>query len=381
MAVDWGAIAQAGAATLGAGLSLYSMNQSKSLTREGWRLQQAENEKNRQYMSDEWTRQFEAQNAYNDPSAEVERLVRAGINPSQVFGNGTNTTAMSQGSPQASAGSSIPISSPLPVNLSGSAVIQDIAGAVKALADAERTRKLMPGEARNLDSLNRQMTQETNKIVEETKGQRLANGLTQAFGSALKSAELQKLQADILTSRANYDVLIEQKDYVKAQAQLVEFEKAYKASLKDLNEAQSARVKLLMEPEYNRMLSEVTQLYAQANYYNQSAMTENALRPYRERLAKFESEISRFESVIKEKDAAIKIWSYENEFVSLLDKYDLPGLEKEKLRADTEKAFAERDMTRLQMILQTLRTYAENARDISQGVRNMIEPATNLVPK
>ena len=41
-------------------------------------------------------------NAYNDPSAQMERLRQAGLNPNLVYGNGATTTASAPSAPQAS---------------------------------------------------------------------------------------------------------------------------------------------------------------------------------------------------------------------------------------------------------------------------------------
>ena len=41
-------------------------------------------------------------NAYNDPSAQMERLKQAGLNPNLVYGGGATTTASAPSAPQAS---------------------------------------------------------------------------------------------------------------------------------------------------------------------------------------------------------------------------------------------------------------------------------------
>ena len=44
-----------------------------------------EREAQQQYQSQEWQRQFDAQNAYNTPAAQSQRLKSAGINPAVYF--------------------------------------------------------------------------------------------------------------------------------------------------------------------------------------------------------------------------------------------------------------------------------------------------------
>lgn len=64
-----------------------------------------EAQKARQFERDFWKEQFDAENAYNTPEAQMQRLIQAGINPAAVFGQGTNSSAMGA-SPSASPSSS-----------------------------------------------------------------------------------------------------------------------------------------------------------------------------------------------------------------------------------------------------------------------------------
>lgn len=64
------------------------------------RAQRKENQKQRQWASDMFERQnerdiafWQMQNAYNDPSAQMERLKNAGLNPNLVYGNGADAQA------------------------------------------------------------------------------------------------------------------------------------------------------------------------------------------------------------------------------------------------------------------------------------------------
>lgn len=261
---DWVSAAATGLAALG---NLFTAGQSKSLTREGWRLQQAENQKNREYMSDEWTRQFEMQNAYNDPSAQVQRLINAGINPSEVFGSGTNTTAMSQGSPQASAGSSIPISSPQPIQYLGSQFVNDLAIAVRALTEADKNEALTPVEKEYKETLTKQLAAETEKVGAEKESIDLQNQLTRIYGDALRSREVQKFDAEIRRLNADAEVLIQQKDYVSAQKKVADMEALLKHSQRLFTDAQTREINTLLEPKFMKLQAEINNLDAQSGYY------------------------------------------------------------------------------------------------------------------
>ena len=60
---------------------------------------------NRQDATTAYNRSIEMwnmNNAYNDPSAQMERLKQAGLNPNLVYGGGATTTASAPSAPQAS---------------------------------------------------------------------------------------------------------------------------------------------------------------------------------------------------------------------------------------------------------------------------------------
>ena len=65
-----------------------------------------ENQKNRDFQSAEWTRQFNAINAYNDPSATKERLTKGGLNASAMLNGSGSSIGQSTGSPSAPSGAS-----------------------------------------------------------------------------------------------------------------------------------------------------------------------------------------------------------------------------------------------------------------------------------
>lgn len=77
----------------------YKINQENNAFNERMQLQ------NQSWQEDMWNKA----NAYNDPSAQVERLVSAGINPAMVLGNGSISDAGSLSGSATSASSSNPM--------------------------------------------------------------------------------------------------------------------------------------------------------------------------------------------------------------------------------------------------------------------------------
>lgn len=65
-----------------------------------------ENQKNRDFQREEWQRQFNAINAYNDPSAAKSRLTKGGLNASAMLNGSGASIGQSTGSPSAPSGAS-----------------------------------------------------------------------------------------------------------------------------------------------------------------------------------------------------------------------------------------------------------------------------------
>lgn len=67
------------------------------------------------FQSEEWDRQFDAQNAYNTPAMQAKRLREAGLNPAVYFGGSGSVTGVSSPSVSAPSGGSAPSASSSPV--------------------------------------------------------------------------------------------------------------------------------------------------------------------------------------------------------------------------------------------------------------------------
>lgn len=95
----WNALAAFG----GQMMNNYNINRQLS-------FQAAENEKNRQYnlnlakMQNQWNiQQWNNENAYNSPSAQMERMKQAGLNPDMMYGGGVSGN-LAANSPQMTSG-------------------------------------------------------------------------------------------------------------------------------------------------------------------------------------------------------------------------------------------------------------------------------------
>lgn len=81
-------IATGAASLLGQGIGAYSAGR---MNKRGERFARSMYDKQRQHAVDDW----HMMNAYNDPSAQMQRLRDAGLNPNLVYGSGADATTSS----------------------------------------------------------------------------------------------------------------------------------------------------------------------------------------------------------------------------------------------------------------------------------------------
>lgn len=162
-----------GAAGISAGGQVASGLFKPSLKRQ-WKYQQKQMKLQQQYALEQmqkqgeinyanWQKQFDYENAYNDPSKVFDRYLKAGISPAAVLGSsgvGVNATMSggSAGSVGASgpSGSSFDFSSPLPPGV-GSAAASTTLEAMDVNSTIERNKAaadLDRAEARSIDDQN-----------------------------------------------------------------------------------------------------------------------------------------------------------------------------------------------------------------------------------
>lgn len=141
--------------------------------------QYRENKRNRQFAQDMAGYQnavnranWEAENAYNTPAMELQRMRVAGINPALAMG-GNQTLSLAGSNMQPAAAVNV---SPLPApQLSGNpagSFLQAgfmLAEADKAKAEAEEARSRIPVHEREADSLGKQI-EYTEQLIKESEG-------------------------------------------------------------------------------------------------------------------------------------------------------------------------------------------------------------------
>ena len=295
-----GAIASPVASLIGAGTSAINMNQQKKLMQQNNEFQAAENQKNREWQSQEWTRQFDLTNAYNDPTAIVGRLQNAGLNPAQVMSGTGSSSAVSHATPSAPSGgvSATPSPDYSGVITSGFQSMQQIANSIKMLTEAKKTAKETPYVGAMLDSQIQLNLAKFENEQAKADFQRLQNQIEGALGFQVRSKELAKLVSETL--------LADQEAKLKgAQIELIDVEKLEKqmhalVSYCEANkkQAEADRIRAILEPEIALLRSQSNQANAAAQHSRSLALTEDALRDYRVAISKAESLIKGNESKI-----------------------------------------------------------------------------------
>ena len=225
-----------------------------------WQAQQ--NQKAMDFQRKNWIDQFNMTNEYNSPSASVQRLIIAGLNPAGALNNAGNTSAsvggmqgIANGSPVGSVGA--PIASLSIDNRKAiSEMIASMSSSARNTADASRTNMLANAELNNLIA-------KTNNEEAQAYFTQLQTKLTGMFGGRKMEAEINKLISSMVTDYADV-----QKKLSECKT-MEELQEVYKSQV-DVNWSQSAlnnaKVKLTNK-EYEKLLIDL-------KYYD-SWMREN----------------------------------------------------------------------------------------------------------
>lgn len=308
-----------------------------------------------EYQSEEWTRQFNMQNEYNDPLAQAERLRRAGINP-QIAMSGDAAKVVTGSSVSAPSGSSpSPASSPMasgrhglsPVPFSpGTNIAQDlsqVAGALDSFGKAVGQGLENTVAAKSLQSMIDLKSAQSmgQQLINE--GQKTANAL-----SSIRLRSEDQMIAAKLTKLVNEGLLA--KSQGKHFDKLAILDEAQTELAQTLNEnygyeGQLAAMRVLTFMQQWRADMGLTQAKtneanAAASLHGAQAQTIDALRPYVTEIERCNSnEASRLEFFRRE--------SAGERFHNFMSKVENEGLlnaeERETLTTKFERAYDLRD--------------------------------------
>lgn len=234
-----------------------------------WQAQQ--NQKAMDFQRKNWIDQFNMTNEYNSPTASVQRLISAGLNPAGALNNAGNTSAsvggmqgVANGSPVGSVGA--PIASLSIDNRKAiSEMIASMSGSARNTADASRTNMLANAELNNLIA-------KTNNEEAQAYFTQLQTKLQGMFGGRKMQSEINALVAQMANSYADV-----QKKLAECKT-MEELQEVYKSQV-DVNWATAA----LNNAKVHLSRKELSKMEIDLKYYD--AWMRNELGLQRARIA------------------------------------------------------------------------------------------------
>lgn len=237
-----------------------------------------------------WLKQFQAENEYNSPQAQVRRMMAAGINPAAAFsaltsGNSSGVSVAGvSGSASAPSGGAVgshhvsPLGFSMPAYstdaslFSSAAQLQDSLSKIQGVTLAENRQKAMLGaEVSNLMADSEQKRSQTlmNNINASLRG---------AFGSREAESVIQKNISDSYAAYARGDLDKAQELYTNTMDKLGTQQYSINEANQPVVYSNLQKYGKLLESQREAQLASAENSRAQANFANQLATTESALR-------------------------------------------------------------------------------------------------------
>lgn len=394
-----------GASVIGSGASVYnserqiSAQQKSQASQNAW--QSAENEKDRLWQQQEWLRQFtkqneqwkkqfDIQNEYNDPSAIIERLRNAGINPAAAIGqlSGTGGLAAAGGSGQVSSPGQFPSHSVMPIGLQNptsvfnpSDMLQGISSLINARTNAKRL-------GLDTDYQNATLESVVEKLKADKQYQEKAAALQDTMNIIQKAVGQKHIQAKI-------DNLLAQAALYDSQGKTQESQQALNYAMEVLTKTKNGiiqEVKPLLITNLSRIgslyKSETVLNYAKADESHSSAAHLDALtktiddmrdgqiygQTLSNEISEFNKKIISRQNDFEEATYADKLWQF-----ALVAREQ--GYITEKAKVDLQKAMQDKDWNQIEHFMSCLesatRSFSNVAKPLNGAQRNSIAEKFN----
>ena len=389
-----------GLMALGSGLSLFGTamtnesNQDINLANR--RFSALEAEKQRQWQSDEWNRQYNIQRAewynqlksysdtqwqqflreaeYNSPKNQVSRLQQAGLNPSAVLGGQGSSGLVSAasgnigsvGSPSPPSGGTVSgasASAPSQIPMQQASIYSSMGSMLRDLAAASKDSKLTEPMVALLGSqfigqnLKNEWQTFENEIlsrVKDARVQRAFADLRNSFADyAVKSAMYENYSADTVLKAAETALTVAKEKCTDKEFEAIQFAVAHQFET--------------WKTEQDLKRSQVSSNYASARYNNALAKTEDDIRQFKvdnlDLLNKYQDTMNN----IAKNDYKIQNANVENQIkttaTELAEKAKREGILTSQAQQTLEKAIKENDWWLVQNIIGPLAEHISNKQD------------------
>lgn len=344
--------------------------------------------------SERWQNQFDIQNQYNAPEAQVARLTAAGINPAAL------ASQLSTGSSSASLGASTGASSPSPSGSFGHNVtpghlnnpvgVSSDAAIFSSIAQLNDSLSKLSQTGLNVERQKTLLGAELESLVTGTRSERasaeqteLQNLLTKRFGDSKVSAEINKMVADAYSASASGN-LSKAKELTEA---------AINQATSDDNFRKNAAFPLVIknlekrleqiDADINLKGSQARQADSSASYMNALTSTENALRDGRITSLDLSNKMAEIQKMIMNRENIRDAATHEDKIHKIVFECERSGLINRQIEYQIDKAIIDRDWATVEHFFGVLSSAASSVGSVGNVLvgseRNAVQREFNSV--
>lgn len=341
-----------------------------------------------------WKSQFDIQNQYNAPEAQVARLTAAGINPAAL------ASQLSTGSSSASLGGSTGAVSPSPSGSYGHNVtpghlnsplgVSSDAALFSSIAQLNDSLSKLSQTGLNVERQKTLLGAELESLVVGSRSERasaeqseLQNLLTKRFGDSKVSAEINKMVADAYSASASGDLS-------KAK-QLTEA--AINQATSDDNFRKNAAFPLVIknlekrleqiDADINLKGSQARQADSSVNYMNALTSTENALREGKVTSLELSNKMAEIQKMIQDRENIRDAATHEDKIHKIVTECERSGLINRQIELQIDKAIIDKDWATVEHFFGVLSSAASSVGSVGNVLvgseRNAVQREFNSV--
>lgn len=230
-----------------------------------------ENEKNRQFQRDEWSRQFNEINAYNDPAAAKERLTKAGLNGSALLNGSGSAVGNSSASPSSPSGAHGLNPMPDVVSQVGFQSQESLSNRLRILSELGKSSALLPDTKAKLSAEVENVLADTKYKDIRAKSEEFALSLDKLLKPIERSVGIQNALKTLVVADADIRLKGAQASEADARAAQLAEEKLLTIAKRNLSQKDFERLELevkwygkLRQQEINESRSRESANYASA---------------------------------------------------------------------------------------------------------------------